>query len=52
MIVVLHLLNMLIAIMGNTFAERTEVGDLIMTKDHLRFVMDNWELRKIAFDLP
>tara|TARA_B110000285_G_C14905533_1_gene505378 strand:+ start:403 stop:723 length:321 start_codon:yes stop_codon:yes gene_type:complete len=38
--------------MGNTFGERTAVGSLIMTKDHLRFVMDNWELRKVAFDLP
>lgn len=51
-IIIIHLLNMLIAIMGNTFSERTEVGSLIMTKDHLRFVMDNWELRQLAFDLP
>lgn len=42
-------MNMLIAIMGNTFAERREVGAQIMVKDHLRFVMDNWLLMNIAF---
>lgn len=47
--IILHFLNMLIAIMGNTFAERAEVGAQIMTKDHLRFVMDNWLLMNIAF---
>lgn len=47
--IILHFLNMLIAIMGNTFAERSEVGAQIMTKDHLRFVMDNWLLMNIAF---
>ena len=40
---------MLIAIMGNTFAERREVGPQVMVKDHLRFVMDNWLLMNIAF---
>jgi hypothetical protein len=40
---------MLIAIMGNTFSERTEVGAQIMVRDHLRFVMDNWMLLKVAF---
>ena len=48
-IIILHFLNMLIAIMGNTYAERREVGELTMVKDHLRFVMDNWLLMNIAF---
>lgn len=50
--IIIHFLNMLIAIMGNTFAERTEVGAQIMMKDHLRFVMDNWLLKDFAFNLP
>ena len=49
LVIILHFLNMLIAIMGNTFSERTEVGAQIMVRDHLRFVMDNWMLLKVAF---
>lgn len=37
-------LNMLIAIMGNTFSKRNELANEIMVKDHLYFVMDNWHL--------
>lgn len=48
-IIILHFMNMLIAIMGNTFAERREVGAQVMLQDHLRFVMDNWLLMNIAF---
>lgn len=48
-VIILHFLNMLIAIMGNTFGERTEVGAQIMVRDHLRFVMDNWMLLGVAF---
>ena len=48
-VIILHFLNMLIAIMGNTFSERTEVGAQIMVRDHLRFVMDNWMLLNVAF---
>lgn len=48
-LIIIHFLNMLIAIMGNTFAERTEVGPQVMIKDHLRFVMDNWILLRVAF---
>jgi hypothetical protein len=40
---------MLIAIMGNSFGVRTEVGAQIMVRDHLRFVMDNWILLDVAF---
>ena len=45
----IHLLNMLIAIMGNTFAERSADIDKIYYKDHLNFVLDNWYILKIAF---
>lgn len=47
-VIIIHFLNLLIAIMGNTFGERTEVGAQIMVRDHLRFVMDNWMLLKVA----
>jgi len=40
---------MIIAIMGNTFAERNEVSSQILVRDHLRFVMDNWYLMNFAF---
>jgi hypothetical protein len=42
----IHLLNMLIAIMGNTFAERSLYAEEIKLKDHLNFVMTNWHLKK------
>jgi hypothetical protein len=48
-LIIVHLLNMLIAIMGNTFSERAEVGSQIMSRDHLRFVIDNWILMDVAF---
>ena len=42
------MLNMLIAIMGNTFSQRNEVADQIKMKDHLGFVIDNWYLMSYA----
>ena len=45
----IHLLNMLIAIMGNTFSERQANIEKITYKDHLNFVLDNWYLIKTAF---
>lgn len=48
-IIMIHLLNMLIAIMGNTFSERQANVDRIFYKDHLNFVLDNWYLIKTAF---
>lgn len=47
-LIITHFLNMLIAIMGNTFGERGEVQSQIMTRDHLRFVMDNFHLLPLA----
>ena len=40
--IMIHFLNMLIAIMGNTFAERSADIDKIYYRDHLNFVLDNW----------
>ena len=37
-----HLLNMLIAIMGETFSEMTANEEVQKAKSHLSFVMDNW----------
>lgn len=45
----LHLMNMLIAIMGNTYAIRNEVVNEVKYADHLSFVLDNWFLLPFAF---
>ena len=44
-----HFLNLIIAIMANTYNNRIEEANKIRTRDHLRFVMDNWFLIDIAF---
>jgi hypothetical protein len=44
----IHLLNMLIAYMGETFSTNNEKGEQIKTKDHLSFVLDNWYLKKAS----
>ena len=43
------MLNMLIAIMGNTFAERSLLTVQIRMRDHLKFVIDKWHLIDGAF---
>ena len=48
-IMLIHLTNMLIAIMGETFGDRRAVADEIKIKDHLKFVMDNWHLSDMTF---
>ena len=48
-IIMIHLLNMLIAIMGNTFSNRNEVQDQVRYKDHLSFVLDNWFMVNYTF---
>ena len=40
---------MLIAIMGNTFAVGNENIEQQKYREHLRFVVDNWFLRQVAF---
>ena len=44
---ILHLFNMLIAIMGDTFAKNNEVQNQIKIRDHLGFVLDNWYLNEL-----
>lgn len=44
---ILHLFNMLIAIMGDTFSKNNEVQSQIKIKDHLGFVLDNWYLNEL-----
>ena len=45
---IIHLLNMLIAIMGESFGNCKEVGHLVKIHDHLSFVLDNWYLAQLA----
>ena len=40
-ILLIHLLNMLIAIMGETFAQNNEIKKKSQVRNHLRFVLDN-----------
>ena len=47
--IMIHYLNMLIAIMGNTFEVRKGIQEEIKTQSHLRFVLDNWFLLRVAF---
>lgn len=48
-LMLIHLTNMLIAIMGETFSNRREVTEQIKMKDQLRFVMDNWHWKDHTF---
>lgn len=43
----IHLLNMLIAIMGETFSENNETKDIQQTRSHLSFVLQNWYMDAI-----
>ena len=47
-LLLIHFLNMLIAIMGETFAENNQVKQMAQLKNHLRFVMDHWWVDPIA----
>ena len=47
---VFHLMNMLIAIMADTFAARTEISQEIRIRDHLKFVLKNMYLSDMAFE--
>ena len=40
-IFLIHLMNMLIAIMGETFGKNNEIQDQQMIKSHLGFILDN-----------
>ena len=45
----IHLLNMLIAIMGDTYTKRNNCWEQIIYKDHLQFVIDNFFVLKYSF---
>ena len=47
---IIHLLNMLIAIMGDTFNNREPVRDQIRLRDHLSFVIEHWYMNYLVFD--
>ena len=40
-LLLIHLLNMLIAIMGESFSNDNSIRDILMSKSHLQFVLDN-----------
>ena len=40
-VILVHLMNMLIAVMGETFSSNNEIKDRLKTQSHLRFVVDN-----------
>jgi hypothetical protein len=44
---VIHMLNMLVAIMGDTFERNKDVKDIQNFRSHLRFVLDSRYLGKI-----
>lgn len=44
----IHLLNMLIAMMGETFGNFNAIKSQIKVRDHLSFVMDNWYLNDLS----
>lgn len=46
--ILIHLVNMLIAIMGETFTRRNDAATQIKIRDHLRFVLDNWHFVGIS----
>ena len=48
-LIVILMLNMLIAIMGDTFDKRKTFGKQITVKDHLGYVIDNWYLINSSF---
>jgi len=46
-IFVIHFLNMLIAIMGNTFDRINEVREKMTLRQHLTFILTNWSMDPI-----
>ena len=47
-LLLIHLLNMLIAIMGETFAQNNEIKKKAQIRNHLRFVLDNSWMQPIV----
>ena len=51
-LLVILLMNMLIAIMGDTFNNQSGVSEQIRTREHLQFIMNNYYLQDFAFEDP
>ena len=43
--IIIHLLNMLVAIMGNTFSHNSEIKEKVLLRSKLKFTMDNWWIK-------
>jgi hypothetical protein len=43
------MLNMLIAIMGNTYIRRSAIASQTRMRDHLFFIVENWHLTSYSF---
>ena len=50
-ILLIHLLNMLIAIMGDVFAQNNEVAEKKRIQNFLEFINDNWIHREWALNI-
>ena len=44
-IIIIHMLNMLVAIMGNTFSLNSEIKEQVLIKAKLKFTIDNWWIK-------
>lgn len=43
---IVHMMNMLIAIMGEAFSENREEAAILQQRERLRFIIDKWFFRK------
>ena len=50
-VIIVTMMNMLIAIMGDTFVNNSEVAEQNTNKEHLQFVMDHWYMRPVKTEL-
>ena len=50
-ILLIHLLNMLIAIMGDAYSEDKEVFEKQRIMNFLKFINDKWHFKNFAFDI-
>ena len=46
LIILIHLLNMLIAQMGEIYTQNNETYSKVKIKEQLRFILDKWVFRK------
>ena len=44
-VIIVTMMNMLIAIMGDTFVKSSEVAEQNTNREHLQFVMDHWYMQ-------